>query len=115
MTDFGEILDQCVADIQAGRGTPASCLAQYPEQAEQLTALLAAAVQLPALPSASLSIEKRQAIQAQLLRRAAELQHNRPRQRQSPHVRLIRRLLPAAAAFMLALSLAGWAVTTASA
>lgn len=116
MVDFAEILDRCVADIQQGRATLASCQAQYPQQAEQLAALLSIAAQLPALPSTSLSIEQRQAIQAQLLKRAAERQDERLRRRSpQPAQPMWRRWLPAAVAVMVIVSLAGWGVTSASA
>ena len=116
MADFAEILDQCVTDIQQGRATLASCQAQYPQYAEQLAALLSIADQLAAGPAVSLSIDQRQAIQAQLLKRAAERQGEQLRRRRPQPARPVwRRWLPAAAAFMVILSLAGWGVTSASA
>ena len=115
MVDIAEILDRCMADIQQGRATLASCQAQHPEFAEQLATLLPIAAQLPALPSASLSAEKREAIQAQLLKRFGErqpIQLPRRPQRAQP---IWRRLLPVAVAGMMTLGLVGWGVTSASA
>jgi hypothetical protein len=116
MTDFAEILDRCVADVQQGQATLASCLAQYPQYADQLATLLPIAEQLPAMPAASLSTEKRQSIQAQLLKRVTERQAERPgRVIAKPALLVWRRLLPAVFAVMVILSLAGWGVTSASA
>jgi hypothetical protein len=115
MVDFVEILDRCVADIQQGRATLASCQTQYPQYAEQLAVLLPIADQLTAMPAASLSMKKRRAIQAQLLKQAAERRGERlPRRRPQPARPVWRRWLPAAAALMVILGLAGWGVTSAS-
>jgi hypothetical protein len=115
MVDFAEILDRCVADIQQGRATLASCQAQYPQYAGQLAALLPIADQLTAMPSASLSIEKRRDIQAQLLKRTAERQGERLRRRKpQPAQPVWRRLLSVAVVLMAILGLAGWGVTSAS-
>ncbi len=114
MADVTEILDVCVTDIRAGRTTLAACLAQYPQVAEELSALLSVAAQLPALPAASLSAEKRQAIQAQLLKRVAQ-QPSMPTRRAAPAKPLWRRWLPALAVVVVILSLAGWGATSASA
>ncbi len=116
MTDFAEILDQCVADIQQGRATLASCQVQHPQYAAQLATLLSIAVRLPALPATALPADRREAIQARLLKRAAEQQSERLPRRESQPARLAwRRLLPAVFAVMAILSLAGWGVTSASA
>ncbi|MBP7688267.1 MAG: hypothetical protein KA765_10180 [Thermoflexales bacterium] len=116
MVDVTEILDLCVTDIRAGRTTLAACLARYPQYAEELSAMLSVATQLPALPAASLSAEKRQAIQAQLLKQAAQRPSVPvPTRRAAPAKPVWRRWLPALAAVVVILSLAGWGVTSASA
>ncbi len=116
MADFTEILDLCVTDIRAGRTTLDACQARYPQYAEQLSAMLSVAAQLPTLPAASLSAEKRQAIQAQLLKQVAARQSVPVSARRAVPVKPIwRRWLPVMAALVLILSLAGWGVTSASA
>src|SRR5512136_2850856 len=73
--DFDVILDRCVADIAAGRETIDSCLRRYPAQGGQLAVLLQiAAWAREAPPLAPLPIDKRRALEFQLLRRARQLQ-----------------------------------------
>lgn len=115
MTDFAEILDRCIADIRQGRTTLAACQARYPQYAEQLAALLPVAAQLPELPASALSADKREAIRAQLLKQAADRQAQPRPQRKPQAVRpMWWRLLPAAVALLVIVSL-GWGATSASA
>lgn len=55
MTNFDQILDDCLDQIAQGKATPAECLAQYPAHAAELTPLLTAVTQMqqhtPARPS----------------------------------------------------------------
>ncbi len=115
MTDFAEVLDQCIADIRQGRTTLAACQTRYPQHAEQLAALLSIAAQLPELPATALPADKRQAIRAQLLQQAANRQA-RPQPARKPQTArpVWRRLLPVAVALLVIVSL-GWGATSVSA
>ena len=115
--NFSDLLDQCLADIAAGRATPESCAAAYPQYADQLLPLLRVSEMARTVPASSLRLEKRQAIHAQLLARAAHLKQNgvSSATQRTQRSRRVFRWLPVAAAVMLICSLLSVGVVSASA
>jgi hypothetical protein len=73
--DFDSILDNCLADIAAGRATIETCLRNYSTHAGQLVVLLETAERAKTLlPPAHLPDDKRRVLESRLLRQAAQIQ-----------------------------------------
>jgi hypothetical protein len=71
--EFDVILDRCMADLASRRETLESCLQRYPAYAGQLRLLLPLAQQVQAGPApAPLPLDKRRALESQLVRAAAK-------------------------------------------
>ncbi len=73
--DFDTILDRCIADVKSGRETVDSCVRRYPAQAGRLAAILPLIERVEALrPQAPFPVDKRRALESQLLKEARRLQ-----------------------------------------
>lgn len=73
LTDIDEILDHCWLEVAAGRLSVEDCLNRYPQAADELGPLLRTAVKVHSTPrSPGLAIDKRRAIEQQLLNRAVQ-------------------------------------------
>lgn len=73
--EFDTILDGCIADLTAGRETIESCLRRYPAQAGRLAVILPLAERARALPPlAPFPMDKRRALESQLLEEARRIQ-----------------------------------------
>jgi hypothetical protein len=66
--DLDAILEQCLAQIAAGKARVESCLLAYPAYADELEPLLRAAERMWALPTPELAPEAKARIEAQVLR-----------------------------------------------
>jgi Domain of unknown function (DUF5667) len=109
--DFDTVLDRCLADIAAGQSIE-KCVQQYPHFAAQLEPLLKTANRVRTVPpAANLSAERARAIEAQLLKHAAQIRRARPAPRRLPLMRWV----PVAMAVVLLCSVIGIGVTTVSA
>jgi hypothetical protein len=74
VNDFDTLLDQCLADMQAGRLTIEECLRLYPAQARRLAPLLTAAQCLARWPTLTpLSDSARSAIESRVLEHVMQL------------------------------------------
>src|SRR5512139_906260 len=104
--DFDAILDRCLADIAAGRETIDSCLRRYPAQAGRLAALLGLAERVQTAPAAPpLPADKRRALEARLLKRAAQLRLKPVNRSAAPRLPLWRRSFALAMASIIAVTL----------
>ena len=118
--EFESVLDRCLAEVRAGRATIEEVAARYPQYARRLEPLLRAAQRVATMSSGpQLSDEAVDAIQGQLLRRAAKLKAQRRAERPRPGIfsRLIPRfrLVPVALALLVALFVSGIWVSSAAA
>jgi len=119
--EFESVLDKCLAEVRAGRATIEEVVARYPRYARRLEPLLRAAQRVATMSSGpQLSDEAVDAIQGQLLRRAAKLRAQCRTERPRPGIfsRLIPRfrLVPMALALLVALFVSGiWVSSVAAA
>ena len=117
MSEFDRIVDECLADIAAGRETPDSCLQRYPAYAARLAPVLKTAERLRQMPpSPAMSPVRRRALESRYLQRAVELQSTTTRPKfLSPRQIWQRRFLMAVVATAIMCAILATTVTAASA
>jgi hypothetical protein len=79
MTDFDQILEQCLNDLASGASTLEECLARHPEHAAQLKPLLLAAARLGAGSTVTPAPAFKARARAQLTRHMQERPHRKAR------------------------------------
>ena len=117
LTDFDEILDECLLAVASGQMSVEDCLHRYPQVAAQLEPLLQTAVQVRTLPRPpGLDAEKRRAIEQQLLNRAVQFKAPiAPRPSQRPASKSLRLRWGWVALVCFVLFIGGTGLVTASA
>jgi hypothetical protein len=100
--DFDDLFNRCLADITTGRETIDSCLKRNPAQAGWLAALLELAARIQAAPAITLPDDKRRALEARMLKRAAQLRSKPTSRPVAPRHPLWRRNIALALASVIA-------------
>jgi len=89
--DFDSILEQCLAQIDAGKARQVSCLLSYPAQADRLEPLLKAANWVQSISTPALSPQAKDRIEVRLLKTVKVRPRRRAVPRRAPRIRVDRR------------------------